>query len=51
MAQGLDTDSAYLPPPGVYISPQDYHEYSAMGMFGMGALGSLAFVRPRRLAA
>ena len=31
-AQGLDTNSADLPPPGVYVSPDMYHEYSAMGI-------------------
>ena len=32
MAQGLDTNSPDLPPPGVYVSPQMYHEYSAAGI-------------------
>ena len=32
LAQGLDTPSALLPPDGDYISPDQYHEYSAMGI-------------------
>ena len=31
-AQGLDTSSALLPPPGEYVSPDEYHEYSAAGI-------------------
>ena len=31
-ALGVDTPSPELPPPGVYISPLEYHEYSAMGI-------------------
>jgi hypothetical protein len=31
-AQGVDVPSAELPPPGQYISPQQYHEYAAMGI-------------------
>ena len=31
-AQGVDTPSADLPPDGVYVSPQEYHEYSAAGI-------------------
>ena len=32
LAQGVDTPSVNLPPPGVYISPNEYHRYSAMGI-------------------
>ena len=32
LAQGLDAPSADLPPPGVYVSPDLYHEYSAAGI-------------------
>ena len=32
VAPGVDTDSAELPPPGVYVSPDMYHEYSAIGI-------------------
>ena len=32
LAQGVDAPSADLPPPGVYVSPDMYHEYSAMGI-------------------
>jgi len=31
-AQGLDTNSFELPPDGVYISPDEYHKYTAMGI-------------------
>ena len=30
--QGLDTTSALLPPDGDYVSPDQYHEYSAAGI-------------------
>ncbi len=31
-AQGLDTPSSDLPPDGAYISPNEFHEYAAMGI-------------------
>ncbi|MDD1713455.1 MAG: PEP-CTERM sorting domain-containing protein [Methanoregulaceae archaeon] len=32
LAQGMNTSSTLLPPPGVYVAPNDYHMYSAMGI-------------------
>ena len=31
-AQGIDTTTADLPPDGVYVSPNEYHQYSAAGI-------------------
>lgn len=32
LAQGVDVPSTDLPPPGVYVAPDEYHSYSAMGI-------------------